>query len=937
MNRVFKVSFFVVCLLLSANIYADNSKLTIDKDVRIGTLSNGLTYYIRHNAEPENRAFFYLAQKVGAIEEEPYQRGLAHFLEHMCFNGTQHFPGDGLRHYLESIGVKFGADLNAYTSIEETVYNIDNVPTGVAGAIDSCLLILRDWSDGLTLDGDEIDKERGVIQEEWRMRNSVNQRLSEKMMPVILAGSKYADSMPIGSMDVVMNFKHQALRDYYEKWYRPDLQAVVVVGDIDVDDIEQRIRRTFGSIAPAGKDASALVVPTVKDNQEPIVFIASDKEVRAPKIDFWFKHDVTKKEDKNTERFLIDLYLNSVVTDLFHARLSEIAQKANTPFGFANGEDGDFYVAKTKGAFHAYVSCHTANGDIEKGERALLRELFRARRFGFTESEFSRNKTAFLTSLDRQLRESGKRYSKGFVEQYVRHFIDGTPIPSLEDEIEVYKRIVPTLKADDLNQHFRSFFTADGSNMVICLQAPQNDSLRIPTDKELLSIYKEVENEPLSAYNDATSSLPFLPKEPVKGRIVKEQKDADGLIRLELSNGAKVVIMPTDFQKDAILLKAIARGGSSCYPKDLHKYFSCVNMSASVQGWGNWSVVDMTKQFAGKTAQAQPFIEQDVQGVQGSCTSKFAKEMFERVHACFLYPHKDESAFKATMDRYRNSLRNSKGQPTTVYQDSMRHVMYGDDPLAKSLTVNDLDEIDYDAILRMYRDRFSDASGFTFFIVGNADMTVLRPLIEKYVASLPSTHKNEKAIPLMPLQKGEHVCDFVYPDETPKTTITALYSGKCEYNLRNMLLSSILSQILTITYTKTIREDAGAAYSVGVGCDLVDYPSEEVRLTIQFPTAPESKDIALKLIEEGIRDIISNGASQESIDKTKEYMLKMYESNQQLNPYWLSVLTEKWQHGVDMQKDYVSTVRSITASDVQKFAKRLYDQRNKLLIVMSSK
>ncbi len=698
-HLILSICLFWCAGILSLGAQTRQDVLGIDPNVRIGKLPNGLTYYLRHNAEPEKRAYFYIAQKVGSIQEEPEQRGLAHFLEHMCFNGTKHFPGNSLIHYLERIGVKFGADLNAYTAVDETVYNIDNVPVAVEGAVDSCLYILHDWSNDLLLEPEEIDKERGVIQEEWRMRNDARQRMNEAMLPVVYPGSKYADCMPIGSMDIVMNFKPQTLRDYYEKWYRPDLQGIVVVGDIDVAEVEAKIKRIFADIPAAPADAAERVYYPVGDNGEPIVYIGSDKEFTGPSVSFYFKHDGRKREERNCAEYLIETFLDNTIYAAFHDRTSVMAQKTNSPFGFAYVKNGDFLVSGTKQALGAFVNCHDANGDIERGTRALLQEVFRVYRHGFTASEFDRAKKNFLVGIEKVLKEKDKRMSSNYVQQYVRHFLDNAPIPSLEEECALFQKIVPQLTVEDLNRRFNSFIS--DRNMVIVAQVPQNDTLRIPEADTFLNIYKAVKEEELAPYVDQVSSLPFLPEEPVAGKIVKEETTADGEIRMTLSNGARVWVRKTDFKIDEIKMQALSPGGASLFPASMYKYNSLLNMATMIGGWGNYTLAEQSKAFTGIHAEISSHITDNFEIIEGACSPGDMKYMFEMAHAAFLYPHKDTEAFGALVERLKRSTAGSKGKPASVYADSVRTTVYGKSDYTQPLTEEDYNHVDYDRLLTL--------------------------------------------------------------------------------------------------------------------------------------------------------------------------------------------------------------------------------------------
>ncbi len=935
MKRIYLIFFMAV---FTVTMNAQQEQLfRQDPDVKTGKLKNGLTYYIRHNEEPKERAYFYLAQKVGSIQEEPHQRGLAHFLEHMCFNGTTHFPGNRLREYLESIGVKFGADLNAYTAVEETVYNIDNVPSKVTGAIDSCLWILHDWSHDLSLDGEEIDKERGVIQEEWRSRNSPTQRMNEAMMPVIMDGSKYTDAMPIGSMDIVMNFDHQALRDYYQKWYRPDLQAVVVVGDVNVAMVEEKIKKIFADISKPKKNAAKREYYPVPDNKEPIFFLGTDKEMSSSTVRFFFKHDEAPRELRNTREYMFNSLFNSYIYGMYHDHTRDIAQRPNSPFTLAYIRDGIYSIANTKRSLTATVGCHNGKENIIKGTEAMLRELFRVRRHGFTQSEFDRYRQETLIGLDNRLKDLDKRRSSGFVNEYVRHFLDCAPIPTVQDEVAFWKEELPKLTVDDLNNYFRSLFKADESNIVIVINGPKNDTISYPTKEEMMALYHRVEAEDIAPYVDQVTNLPFLPKEPVPGKIVSETTDADGLIHLELSNGAKVIVMKTDYKKEEILMQAMAHGGASLYTPEQYRLVQLLNMTTQVMGWGNYNLADMEKKFIGVNASVQTGIEDNYQTVAGSCMPKDLKILMEKTHAAFLYPHKDADAFGALVQRLQRNMRQSKGKANNEYSDSIRITLYGDDPYTKSMEAEDYDYVNLDSLIAMYKERFADASNFSFTFVGNVDIDVLKPLLEKYIASLPSTYKHEKARPIKMIKQGSRTCQFVKEQETPKANISYTYIAPTKYDLKKYTVASILGQVLTIIYTKTIREDAGAAYSVSAGATVDYYPQEQERISVRFPTNPKNLDLAVRLIDEGIDDVAENGPAEEDVNKVKEYLLKVYEGNITVNRYWQYCLSYKWNHnGEDYHKGYVDMINSISPKDIQQMAQYIRKNGSRILVTMST-
>ncbi|NLI35326.1 MAG: insulinase family protein [Bacteroidales bacterium] len=932
-KRNLSLSFLLaVCCVLS--IQAQQlpiSVIPVDPSIRVGKLDNGLTYYIRHNALPEKRAFFYIAQKVGAIQEEPQQRGLAHFLEHMCFNGTKHFPGNSMIHYLETIGVKFGENLNAYTAVDETVYNIDNVPTTATGAIDSCLLILHDWSNDLTLDPKEIDKERGVINEEWRMRNSARQRLQEAMMPIILAGSKYADSMPIGTMDVVMHFKPQVLRDYYEKWYRPDLQGVVVVGDINVDEVEAKIKSIFADI-PAQPNGAARLDYPVPDNEAPIVFIGKDKETTGVGATVYFKHDAVPDKMKNSIQYLAQDYISDMVNMMLNARYEEMMQKPNPPFTGAGVGYGTFFVAKTKDAFTASVGCKES--DIEGGFKAMLREVYRAKEFGFTQGEYDRMRINFLRQLESAYNERDKQKSSSYVNACVRNFLDHAPMASIEQSYRLYNAIASQISLSAVNTMMNKMVT--DHNIVIALTAPDKAGLTIPTKEKLLSIMDDVRTEKLAAYVDKMTNEPLLATQPKAGKILSTKKNlVMGTTEMTLSNGVKVVIKKTDFKKDAISMQAVSKGGTSLFSDN--DIIDIKNIGvATVGGLGKFSTIDLQKALSGKMASAQASISLTTEGVSAGCSPKDLETMMQLVYLTFTSPRKDMNAFDSYKIQLKSQLKNQAMNPNSAYQDSITKCIYGNLPRTMRMKEYMVDKINYDKILEMYKERFKDAGDFTFFFVGNVDEAILKPYLEKYIASLPSSGKKEDSKKMMFVRPGVITNEFDKQQETPKSQVFMMLTGDEKQTQRNSMMSDMLGQLLDIVYTKTIREDAGAAYSVNCQCGLNSYPKQQAMLEISFSTAPEKKNLAMKLVAEGLQNMIKNGPDAKDLEKVVEYKLKKHAEMVKENAYWMSILTQQWLLGVDFSVNYDSVLKNITAKDIQNFAADLYKQNNRITVTMTS-
>lgn len=908
--------------------------IPVDPNVRIGTLQNGLTYYIRKNTLPADRADFYIAQKVGSIQEDDSQRGLAHFLEHMCFNGTTHFPGDGLKSYLEGIGVKFGENLNAYTSVDETVYNISNVPVKTTGAIDSCLLILHDWSNDLTLDPKEIDKERGVINEEWRTSMSAMQRMQEKMLPEMFAGTKYATCFPIGTMDVVMNFKYQTLKDYYEKWYRPDLQGIVVVGDIDVDAIEAKIKQLFSDI-PAQPNAAERIYYPVSDNKEPIVTIQRDKEQSNIQVLVFNKHEATPNEQKNNLGYLVQNYASSLISTMLNARLQELQQTSNPPFIYAGASDDDFFVAKTKDAFSGMVVCK--EGHVESGIAALLREIERARQFGFTDSEYTRARAEYLRYLESAYNERDKQKNQQYVNEYVRHFLDKEPIPGIENEYTIMNQIAPNIPVEALNQMMQALVT--DSNQVVAVLAPEKEGVQIPSKEAIINTLKQAKAEKLTAYVDKVSNEPLMAEKPKGGKIVSEKENPlFGTTELTLSNGVKVIIKKTDFKADQILMKGFSLGGNSLFPdSEIINIKEMNDVIGEVGGLGNFSKMDLEKLLAGKKASVKAGVGSLTESVSGSCSPKDFETMMQLTYLKFTAPRKDVEAFTSYKNRSKAAMQNQELNPQLTFTDSIQSTIYGKHPRAIRIKSDMIDKIDYDKVLSMYNDRYKDASDFTFIFVGNIDIEKDKPMIAEYLGALPAINRKETFKDnKMEMRKGVYKNEFIKQMETPKSSVLIVYNGTCPYNQKNDILMSMTTQILDLVYTEKVREQEGGTYGVYVGGNISKYPKETAMMQIVFDTAPDKKEKLVKIIFAEAADLAKAGPSEANLSKVKEYMLKKHTENLKENGYWLGAIDEYLFTGVDMAKGYDAIVNSITPKDIQLFANDLFKQKNETEITMTS-
>ena len=910
--------------------------LPVDKNVRIGQLDNGLTYYIRHNKLPENRAEFYIAQKVGSILEEPQQRGLAHFLEHMAFNGTKNFPGDdkglGVIPWCETVGIKFGTNLNAYTSIDETVYNISNAPIDRTGVLDSCLLILHDWSNYILLKDDEIDKERGVIREEWRSRNSGMLRVYTDLLPTIYQGDKYADCMPIGSIDVINNFPYKDIRDYYHKWYRPDLQGIVIVGDIDVDTVEAKLKAVFADVQKPVNPAERTYYP-VTDNKEPIVAIGTDKEVDDPSIEIYFKQDATPDSEKNNVGYLASQYMTSMISSMLNARLSELVQSANPPFTRASSYYSDFFVAKTKEAF-ALSASSKADG-IETALKTLLQEAERARRFGFTESEYARARANYLQNLESAYNEREKTKHGSYVREYVQNFLNGEPIPGIEAEYAMMNQLAPNIPLQAMNMVMQQL--VPDSNQVVIIAGPAKEGLKYPTKEEVINLLKGMKDLDLQAYVDKVSDEPLMKEAPKGGKIISEKEgDIYGSTKLVLSNGVAVYVKKTDFKADEIRMKGTSLGGKSIFPDKDALNFAVMDNVIAVGGLGNFSQVDLTKVLAGKKVSVNAGLGATTENVFGTCSPKDFETMMQLTYLTFTAPRKDAEAFESFKNRMKAQLESAQANPLSSINDSLQKAMYNNHPRVVMMKPEMVDQIDYDRILEMYNDRFKDASDFTFYFVGNIDLETAKPLIAEYLGALPAINRKETFKDTkMSIRKGVYKNEYAKEQQTPTATIVFLYSGKAPYTLKNDILLSFATQVLDMVYTEEVREKEGGTYGVNCFGDLQKYPKEQLLLQIVFQTDPAKKDKLAGIVVDELKKLAAEGPSDVHLQKVKEYMLKKYADNQKENGYWMNNLNDYFYYGMDMTEGYTDIVNSITAKDIQKFVSDLLKQGNEIEVTMT--
>lgn len=927
----------IVALFFACNIYAQQGKIDNDNTIRKGILPNGMTYYIRHNAQTKGVADFYIAQKVGSILEEKRQRGLAHFLEHMAFNGTKHFPGNtlqpGIVAWCESVGIKFGANLNAYTSVDQTVYNISAAPVTREGVIDSCLLILNDWSHELLLTDKEIDKERGVIEEEWRTRRSgmAMQRLSEQAMPIIYAGTKYSDCMPIGNIDIVRTFPYNDLRDYYSKWYRPDLQAIIVVGDINEDKIEEKIKKLFAKIPLPQNPAHRIYYP-IGNNEKMILYTATDKEQPTVNFTLYMKRDVTPKQERNTIQNYADDYKTNILRMAINDRLEELSRTKNAPFISASVRSGNFFLASTKDAFE--LSGVLKEGKAIEAIQLLVGEVERARANGITIDELKRGKAEMLSYAENDYNDRSNRRNGEFVEQCVQNFLEETPIIEPEKELEIVRKLDKTVTIDDVNALAKTIIT--NQNQVVTMFGPDKNTFKMPTNSSIENAILKAQKQhytPYKTQNTLTERL--ITKLPKPGSIISERTYKYGYTEFTLSNGLKVYVRPTNFEPDEVNLKLFSLGGKNIYPDSEMPNLTYLMAGATIGGVAQYNDLTLEKMLAGKTATVTPFIDNDTRGMAGTSNVKDTKTLLELVYLYFTQPRKDPQAFKNLMEQQQEFLTNAHVNPMLAYNDTLHKVAYATNRMA-SMDKEQLKRVNYNRIMHIYKELFANAANFKLILTGNININKLKPLLCQYIATLPSNNTKETIGTYEPkLVDGKKTYIFHKKQTTPTAITTIVIKGKMEYNNRNELLMDAIGQLLRIVYTEKVREDKGGTYSVQASGDLQHHPNNEALLRIAFQTDPQKYNSLIPIVYKELEKMATEGPSQQDLDKVKAYELKVYNQVLRMNNYWEYVLYTDLYNGIDVDTDFRYIVENMTCDDIRTTLRNLLNQNNCIEVTMT--
>ena len=901
---------------------AASTVLPVDQKVRIGTLSNGIRYYIRQNSRPEKRAELRLVVNAGSILENANQQGFAHVLEHTAFNGTTHFAKNDLIKYLESIGVRFGADLNAFTSFDETVYILP-VPTDTARIVEQAFTILEDWAHGQVFDSAEVMSERAIVREEWRGRKGASDRMLQQWLPIAFKGSRYAERLPIGTEKSIMSVTPSKLRAYYRDWYRPDLMAVIAVGDFDPARIEAQIKTHFNRVKKPSS-APARTIYDVPRNTAPLVAVATDREATTSNVNLIYK--LPAHTTRNVGDYRRDL-TERVYLQMLNARFAEITQKPDAPFLGAGASKGSFF-ARTTEAFT--LAAGVKDGGVEKGLEALLTEARRVDQFGFLQSELDRAKQDLLRGYERAFAERDRTLSGAFVEEYIGHYLRGEAIPGIDYEYRLAKELVPAISLAGVNQLARNWISDE--NRVIIAQTPLKTGVPVPTESGLLSVFDRASKVTLAAYTETLSGAALLEKPPAPGSIVSSRAIAGiGAVEWKLSNGARVIVKPTDFKADEVLFGAYSPGGSSLVADADFMSAQLAAQVVQLGGTGSFNQIDLGKKLSGKAVSVTPTIGENSEGISGRTSPKDIETAFQLIYLNFTAPRLDTVAYAAFGNQVRPFLANRGAAPEAVFADTVQVTMsqksFRDRPLSPAVFA----EVNPQRAVAIYKDRFSDAGDFTFAFVGNVDTASLRPNVERYLASLPATGRKEtfrdnggappRGVVQRVVRKGT---------EAKANTIIA-FTGTCESTPEKRLALRALTTLFQTRLNETLREKLGGAYSPNVGGSCVKKPRSEYAVQVQFASSTENVEALSKTVLALTDTLRTQVPTQADVDKVREQISRSREVEVKQNAYWLSNILARDEAGEDLSglsTAYDTLVRGLTAAQIQNAAKLYLNPAN---------
>ncbi len=889
----------------------------IDLSFIEGQLDNGLKYFIKKNGKPENRAELRLVINAGSIMEDEDQLGLAHLLEHLAFNGTEDFPKQDLVNYLEGIGMRFGPDLNAYTSFDETVYMLQ-VPTDSVNQMATGFKILENWAHKVSLEGEEIDKERGVVVEEWRLRQGAGQRVFNKQLPILFKGSRYAERLPIGSMDIIQNADHETVRRFYRDWYRPDLMAIVAVGDFDPADIEARIKSLFGSI-PKRTETRERKVYEVPGHSEVLYAIASDPEATRSSVNVLFKHPTRVDRTPGEYR---DNIVERIYNEMLNARFSELSQKADAPFLYAFSTKWLWARTSQMIALGASV----VDGGIPAGLEAVLIEGERVRRHGFTSTELDRAKKSVLRSMEALYQEKDKQESRGYASELIRHFLEEEVVSGIEYEYQLYMETVPGIGLDEVNALAQKFITDE--NRVVMASGPEKEGVSVPDEAELAAVMASIATLTIEPYVDQVSTDPLISELPKAGEVVEKKYHEDiDTYELRLSNGVRVVLKSTEFKNDEILFQAYSPGGYSVFDDEDLVTGKMADKLMDYSGLGNFSLMDLQKLMAGKEVATTPYINALYEGLRGSVSPSDIEMLFQMIYLQFTGSRQDEEAVSALMTQFRSQLENKSLSPEAAYGDTLSATMNRYHPRRRPMTVESLDLIDLNRAQELYDERFEDAGDFTFLFVGNFELEGMLPLITQYLGSLPATGRNETWVDEGVIAPQRKIQKEVKRGVEPKSRTRIVFPGEFDYTRQNRYDMYSMMQVLNIRLREVLREDMGGVYGVGVWASMSKEPQSTYTLNVTFGCAPDRVQELTDAVMVEIRKIMTETPDQVNVDKVKESQRREREINIQKNSYWLNSLAVYYREGRELSDfmKFNELIEGFSAEDAQAAAAKYFD------------
>jgi len=896
--------------------------LPIDSDVVKGVLDNGLTYLIRENSRPEKRAELRLVINAGSILEDQDQQGLAHFVEHMAFNGTAHFPKLEIVNFLESIGMNFGADVNAYTSFDETVYMLQ-VPTDSAEVVHKAFQILGDWAHRVSFESEEIEKERGVVIDEWRTGRGARARMRDKQLPVLLKDSRYAERLPIGKKALLDTFQHVSLRRFYQDWYRPDLMSVIAVGDFEADSIQALIQETFGAIPKVelARDRKSYTIP---DHDETLFAIATDPEATGTSVSIYFMQDVASQGTREDYRQML---VRSMFNSMLNQRLRELTKQPNPPFLGAGSSQGD--LVRTKAAY--LLGAGVQDGGIERGLEAVLTEALRVQRHGFTAPELERLKVSMLRGIEQAYLERDKTRSGRFASEYVRHVLTGEVIPGIAYEYQLYNELVPTIQVEEINALVDEWIT--DTNRVVLVNAPEKENVSVPSEEDLLAAIDAVQEKEIEPYAETVSDEPLVPVMPKPGRVVTEHHiDTLNVTEWVLSNGVRVVMKPTDFKNDEVLFTSFSPGGHSLVEDE--DYVAAITASSvmSESGLGAFNQIELGKKLAGKVVRVSAGIGTRTESVTGSASPQDLETMFQLIFLKFMAPRADSSAFIAYQDRIRGMLQNRNLSPESAFYDTISVTMSQNDFRSRPWKVEMLDEMDLGKSLQIYKDRFADASDFTFVFVGNFEPVQIKPLVETYLGSLPALIRNETWGDVASVPPTGVIEKTVRRGQEPKSQTYIQFTGEFDWKDRlHRYRFDAMVDVLRIKLREVLREDEGGTYGVGVRGSHWQYPKPRYSITVNFGCDPERLEELTGLVFAQIDSLKQGGLDLSYVEKVTESDLRRRETNYKENGYWRGALRSAYEDNrdpLDILTYDDEVIRKLKVEDIAVAAKEYFNMKN---------